>query len=291
MKKLLVVLTMLSILIGPAFDAEARKKFGSRSKGKTKSTLVQKKQAEPTKSAATPNNTAPNKLAPAKKSSSKKGIMAGVLGGLLAGGLIAAMMGDDFEGFQFLEMLLIAGVVFLLFKVIRSAMAKKASPAMASPQMSTPQGQFREMPSQSPQAPQGMGGFAQAEVPMNLPPGFDLNGFLQGARDHYHTVQKAWNDNDEKTLAEYLDPSLLQEFMAERANIDAVSTEVMFIDSRCVRADASPSVWEISVEFTGKYRDQGDGVEEPIREIWHLERDPSAEQNPWRIVGVEDLIS
>ncbi|AZZ97802.1 TIM44-like domain-containing protein [Pseudoalteromonas sp. R3] len=298
MKQFIVLMTLIAVLVSTSFSAEARKKFGSKkSAGKTHatSTTAQKKQVD-TKTLA-PNTAA-------KPKSNKKGIMAGVLGGLLAGGLIAAMMGDDFEGFQFMEMILFAILAFVLFKVIKSFMTKRQQPHMAG----MPQGgnfgggnfgqnnagqgqnqsaQFR----QQAQSTTTSGGFGQQQeqVPFNLPADFDVNGFLQGAREHYHTVQTAWNQADFATLAEYLSPELVEEFKQDRAQHGDVATEVMFVDAQLVRAETSPVAWEVSVMFKGKYRDLGDKQEEPIHEIWHLERKTQGDA-PWVIVGVEDLI-
>ncbi|WP_194868210.1 Tim44 domain-containing protein [Pseudoalteromonas sp. PPB1] len=297
MKQFVVLMTLIAVLVSTSFSAEARKKFGSKkSAGKTHatSTTAQKKQVD-TKTLA-PNT--------AKPKSNKKGIMAGVLGGLLAGGLIAAMMGDDFEGFQFMEMILFAILAFVLFKVIKSFMTKRQQPHMAGmpqggnfgggnfgqnnggqPQNQQPQ--FR----QQPQSATVSGGFGQQQeqVPFNLPADFDVNGFLQGARDHYHTVQNAWNQSDFATLAEYLSPELVEEFKQDRAQHGEVATEVMFVDAQLVRAETTPVAWEVSVMFKGKYRDLGDKQEEPIHEVWHLERKTQGDA-PWVIVGVEDLI-
>ncbi|MBQ4876548.1 Tim44 domain-containing protein [Pseudoalteromonas luteoviolacea] len=286
MKQFFVLLTIVSMLFATAFDAEARKKFGSKKKGKTHqtSTVQQKKQVD-TKSLAAQQG--------AKKKSSKKGIMAGVLGGLLAGGLIAAMMGDDFEGFQFLEMILLAIAAFVLFKVIMGFMRKRQQPQMAGApnfaQQQPQQNQSFSQPQQF-QANQTAGGFgAQQEVPFNLPRDFDVNGFLQGARSHYQTIQTAWNNRDYTTMAEYLSPELVEEFRQEREQQGDVATEVMFVDAELARADVGADKWEISVMFRGKYRDQGDMQEEPIHEVWHLERKTQGDA-PWLIVGVEDLI-
>ncbi|MEC4087314.1 Tim44 domain-containing protein [Pseudoalteromonas rubra] len=297
MKQFVVLMTLIAVLVSTSFSAEARKKFGSKkSAGKTHatSTTAQKKQVD-TKTLA-PNT--------AKPKSNKKGIMAGVLGGLLAGGLIAAMMGDDFEGFQFMEMILFAILAFVLFKVIKSFMTKRQQPHMAGMpqggnfgggnlgqnnggQPKNQQPQFRQQPQSAPVS----GGFGQQQeqVPFNLPADFDVNGFLQGARDHYHTVQNAWNQSDFATLAEYLSPELVEEFKQDRAQHGEVATEVMFVDAQLVRAETTPVAWEVSVMFKGKYRDLGDKQEEPIHEVWHLERKTQGDA-PWVIVGVEDLI-
>ncbi|ALS32364.1 hypothetical protein PTRA_a1100 [Pseudoalteromonas translucida KMM 520] len=281
MKNFVVILSLLALLITASFDAQARKKFGSSKRGKTPATqqTAQKQQTD-TKAVAPA----------AKPASNKKGIMAGVLGGLLAGGLIAAMLGGDFEGFQLLEMILLAGAAFIIFKLVRGFMRARQSPQLASAGMS--QNAFKQAPIEHEQTTST--GFANStahgdDVPFNLPPGFDTNGFLQGAREHYHTLQNAWNEADYHTMAEYLSPELVAEFKTEREAITSVATEVMFIDAELVRADTLTDKWQVSVRFKGKYRDLADKQEQPIFEIWHLER-LTLTDAPWLIVGVEDLI-
>ncbi|CAM3945718.1 Tim44 domain-containing protein [Pseudoalteromonas byunsanensis] len=281
MKNFIIFFSLISLLFVSSFNAEARKKFGSKSTGKTHQTsTTQQKQQTDTKSLSTPTT--------AKPKSSKKGIMAGVLGGLLAGGLIAAMLGDDFEGFQFLEMLLLAGAAFLIFKLVKSALVKRQHPQMAGGPQVNPN-QFNQ-PQQFQAQSATSGSFGQQDsVPFNLPRDFDVNGFLQGARQHYLTLQEAWNNKDYDTMAQYLSPQLVEQFKLERESAGEVATEVMFVDSQLVRADTNPQVWEVSILFKGKYRDLGDKQEEPIHEIWHLERQIQGNA-PWLIVGLEDLV-
>ena len=278
MKNFIVIFSLLALLCTASFDVEARKKFGSKKRGQTPETqqTAQKQQTDT------------NTLAPsaAKPKSNKKGIMAGIFGGLLAGGLIAAMMGDDFEGMQLLEMILLAGIAFIIFKIVIGIKRSKNTPAMATAQGGYSNAHIKQNTTEQTAA---TGFTAKNNVPFNLPPNFDSNGFLQGARNHYHTLQTAWNNADYATMAEYLSPELLIDFKAEREAITSVATEVMFIDAEIVRADSDAQKWQISVRFKGKYRDLGDNKEEPILEIWHLERATSADA-PWLIVGVEDLI-
>lgn len=278
MKNIIVIFSLLALLCTASFDAHARKKFGSSKRGTTPATqqTTQKQKADTTAPAA-------------KTKSSKKGIMAGVLGGLLAGGLIAAMLGDNFEGMQLLEIILLAGVAFILFKLITGFMRARHSPQLAATH-ATGHSAFKQAATEQPTS----SGFTQQsahteQVPFNLPPNFDVNGFLQGARSHYHTMQTAWNNADYATMAEYLSPSLAQEFKTEREAIERVATEVMFIDAELVRAETTANSWQVSVQFKGKYRDLDDKKEEPILEIWHLERATTSDA-PWLIVGVEDLI-
>ena len=281
MKNIIVIFSLLALLCTASFDAHARKKFGSSKRGQTPATqqTAQKQQTDTTTPTAAP-----------KATSNKKGIMAGVFGGLLAGGLIAAMLGDDFEGFQLLEIILLAGGLFILFKLVTGFLRANLAPQLASASTSAQQNAFKQAPIEQPTSTAFASSAPQGEsVPFNLPPNFDVNGFLQGARSHYHTLQTAWNNADYTTMAEYLSPALVAEFKAEREAIQSVETEVMFIDAELVRADTNAQSWQISVRFKGKYRDLGDKKEEPILEIWHLERLIS-DDAPWLIVGVEDLI-
>jgi len=282
MKNIIVIFSLLALLCTASFDAHARKKFGSSKRGKTPTT----QQTTQNKQSDVPASTAP------KAKSNKKGIMAGVLGGLLAGGLIAAMLGDNFEGFKLLEMILLAGGLFILFKLVTGFLRTNRAPqlANASSGTSAQQNTFKQAPIDQPMSTGFASNAPQTEnVPLNLPPNFDVNGFLQGARSHYHTLQTAWNNADYSTMAEYLSSELVAEFKAERQAIQSVDTEVMFIDAELVRADKNAQSWQVSVRFKGKYRDLGDKKEEPILEIWHLERLIS-DDAPWLIVGVEDLI-
>ena len=276
MKNLIVILSLLTLLFTTSFDVEARKKFGSKKRGKTPETqqTAQKQQTD-TKT-----------IAPATKpKSNKKGIMAGIFGGLLAGGLIAAMLGGDFEGMQLFEILLLAAIGVIIFKIVIGIIRRKSTPVYAHAGQNTPQMK------QNDTAQASSTGFGQtSNVPFNLPPNFDTSGFLQGARSHYHTLQTAWNNADFSTMAEYLSPELVEEFKAEREAIESVATEVMFIDAELVRADTDAQKWQVSVRFKGKYRDLGDKEEHAILEIWHLER-ATSDDSPWLIVGVEDLIN
>lgn len=133
------------------------------------------------------------------------------------------------------------------------------------------------------------GGFGQAEsVPFNLPEGFDINNFLLGAREHYRIIQQAWNDAELEKIEEYVSKELFEHLKAERAELEGTQhTEVMFVDAELVRADQSFGIAELSIKFSGRYRDQVEGVEEEITDIWHLERDTNDQNAPWLIVGIE----
>lgn len=304
MKKIWLLLPILFALTLSATHVEAKKFGGGKSFGK----LFQTKPS-------------PAKKAPAKNSDSKQqtstskgGLGKGLLGGLLAGGLIAALMGGAFEGVQIMDMILLAVVAFVLIRLFKAMMQSKAS-AM-EPQAAYSGQQFKQATTSDSantslfgQAENGnssftstptqqdaafeedqKGTFGQAEsVPFNLPEGFDINNFLSGAREHYRIIQQAWNEAKLDQIEEYVSEELFSHLKKERAELtDKQHTEVMFVDAELVRADQSFGIAELSIKFSGRYRDQQENVEEDITDIWHLQRDTREENAPWLIVGIED---
>lgn len=269
---------------------EAKKFGGGKSFGKSFFTSPSKKTA--------PNSTG-SKQQPAQKAPAKGSMMKGMLGGILAGGLIAALIGGGaFEGIQIMDIILIALVAFIairLFKSMARAKMADAQPAYAGNQ--TRQNPGEDMFGSSSNAngndatfaeDKTMGFANEASIPFNLPTDFDINNFLSGARDHYRTIQQAWNENNIKMIEEYVSPALFNQLKEERAALSGDQhTEVMFVDAELVRADQVAGIAELSIKFSGRYRDTVENIEEDITDIWHLERDTTKDNAPWLIVGIE----
>lgn len=281
-------------------EAEAKKFGGGKSFGKLFKTTPAKKPLADNKNntsqtaTTTQTNTQKNNL----KNGKGKGLMGGLLGGLLAGGLIAALFGGAFEGIQFMDILLIALIAFVAYRLFKGMSQAKAASmqrtayAGDTPYTSQPNHEQRfEAPNASP----AFGGEAQQEeknvrdeVPLDLPPGFDLNGFLSGACDHYRTLQEAWNKSDFDVITEYTSPNLAEELIRERKQLEGEqNTEVMYVDADLVRAHQVFGTAQVSIKFSGRYKDQAEGAEEEISDIWHLERDLKEPNAPWFIIGIE----
>ncbi len=199
-----------------------------------------------------------------------------------------------FSMFNLMTLLAVGGFGYAIFKKIqgrRTPMAANANPftgAAAGAATGSSQGQFGDGYRAESSFDHGYGGgFGQSdEVPFNLPPNFDLTGFLRRARDHYRTVQEAWNTGDMSTIREYVAPELYDHLANERGSLqEKQHTEVMFVDAEIVRADYHGGRAEISLRFTGRYRDLVEQVEEDINDVWHLEQ--AYENASWLIVGIE----
>ena len=287
MKRFFTVFALIVAVSFTASHAEAKRFGGGKSFGKSfKTAPVRKQQPQQTDTIRKQNPTA--------ASSAKKGLMGGLLGGLLAGGLLAAFFGGAFNGIQFMDILIIGVIAFVLFKLFKAMRANKGTPmghresyAGNSPRQPQQQQQFRQGAAQQQQSSSGFES-TDSDVPFNLPPNFNMNGFLNGSRDHYRIIQGAWNHNELEKIREYVSPALLVDLTAERAKLsEEQHTEVMYVDAELVRADHDANMAQLSIKFSGRYKDSVEGVEEDINDVWHLERDLRKPNAPWLIVGIQ----
>ncbi len=281
MRKLFSFLTIVAVVLSLGFTqmAEARKFGGSKSFGRTYKTAP----AQPTQSLNTTNPTLNKQGQPLN---SGRGLMGGLLGGLIAGGLFAWLLGSGaFEGIQIFDILMLAGVAFLLFKLL----AAKKTQTQQSAQPAFGGAAFRTADVQKEQPATSSTATPNDDIPFNLPAGFDIKEFTKGACDHYRALQDAWNQNNFETIQEYVSPELYNDLKAERENYPGDQhTEVMYVSAEIVRAENRPSKAQLSVLFKGRYRDNVERIEENIDEVWHLERDLTQNDAPWIIVGIEN---
>ncbi|MGL6316308.1 Tim44 domain-containing protein [Vibrio sp. WXL103] len=295
MKRLLSLIALIIVSVSVAPYAEAKRFGGGKSFGKSFRTApAPKQQQQNTNTLRRDQNQTQN---PAAANSGRRGMMGGLLGGLLAGGLLAAFFGGAFEGIQFMDILIIGLIAYFGFKLMRGLLGSRqgsmnqhrSQPAFGgqAPHMDRPNMQsFEQAGSAAQTSTQGFG--AQTDVPHNYPAGFDQAAFINGAREHYRILQGAWNHNELETIREYVSASLFEDLSAERAKLSGEQhTDVMYVDAEIVRADYDANTAQLSLQFTGRYRDAVEAIEEDIQDIWHLERDLTVANAPWLIVGIQ----
>lgn len=251
------------------------KRFGSGGFGKAKSFPTQQRTA-PSKQKDSASGTA--QAAPAKGGVAG-GMMGGMLGGLLAGGLFAYLLGSGaFEGIQFMDILLLGLVAFIIFRLLRSmggGQQRQAASANGSPinqhfQSSEPVADGSTGPS------------------VYLPDDFDAEAFTQGALDHYKLVQQAWNEGNLDLIREYVSAELCEALAAQRDRLMvAPQTEVLDLSAEIIRYEENATHREISLLFRGRCKDEIEKSEDGIFDIWHLERDVFEAEAPWIIVGIQ----
>ena len=290
MKSIITVFTTFFLMFAMVSEADA-KRFGGGGFGKSYKT----------------SPFASKKATPAKKDQQqagqkKSGMMGGLMGGLLAGGLFAALLGSGaFEDIQIMDMVIMAALAFLAFKLFKGFMSggarSRQQPSVAGlGGNQTHQRQSFEMPrdagneTQSAQAATSSETeeFNQDDIPFNLPEGFDQQGFIEGALSHYRTVQESWNKGELETIEEYVSPELYAALSQQRNKLMIPpQTEVIDLNAEIVRADQAGDSAEISILFRGVCKDELEKSQDGIFDIWHLQRDLNTENADWVIVGIE----
>lgn len=281
--------TCLALLLGFMLmpqEAEAKRFGGGISSGKSYSTP--KRVAPAGGREQTSAREQANPATPGKTAGNRSGL-GGMMGGLLAGGLLAALfMGGAFEGIQLMDILLLAGIGFVLFKLFSSrGRAAQPQPAYAAPDA----GMARQAP--EPLVPEPAVSTASATtadfapVVLDLPEWFNEQAFIDGARQHFMTLQKAWDKQDWDEIRSYLSAEMLADLQQERAKLpEQQHTEVDSVMAELVNFIDKGDHVVASIHFYGWIAESGQPTSE-FSEIWHLNRDMSREGSDWVIVGIE----
>jgi predicted lipid-binding transport protein (Tim44 family) len=267
-------------------DADARRFGGGRSLGRQYSTMPRSApQAVPSR----PQSAAPRPN-PAASGASR---WLGPLAGLAAGGLLASLFfGDGFQGLQFMDILVIAALIFggiALFRAMR-----RGGPAAAS----VP-GYGGPTPGGRPGA-QGLGstedvfsavGAGEASGTFEVPAWFDQNGFVAAAKSHFIRLQAAWDRGDLRDIRDYVMPELFAALQQERQSLGPGPqyTEVVTLDAELLAARREGDQVVASVVFSGLIREEEGAIANRLREAWHVQHRWDTREGDWCIAGIQQL--
>ncbi|OMH38199.1 Tim44 domain-containing protein [Motiliproteus sp. MSK22-1] len=283
-----------ALLIGMTFTldhAEAKRFGGGGSFGKMFSTP---KKVAPAPKSTTPNAGKSATQTPNAATKPRSGLMGGMLGGLLAGGLLGALFfGGAFDGIQMMDILIIGVICFVLFRLFARMKQSQQQPQYAGGYRPEDTQQAREQApeTQRPQAfeptPLMSNGLANEEL--ELPSWFNKEAFLSGARQHFESLQTAWNRNDLEEIRTYCDAELFANLESERKKLGegTLDNEVVSVMAELLGFKQREDTAELSVNFYGWMREGTEAQTTEFSEIWHLTRDLSTEGSDWFIVGIE----
>ena len=272
MQRVLSIFMALCISLTFALDAHAKRFGGGKSFGSAPS--HQTRQA-PQQTQAAPSQA--GKQAAAAPSGASRWL--GPLAGLAAGGLLASMfMGDGFEGIQFLDILLLGLIAFVIFKLFASRRQQQGRPAVAG-------GMQREMPQQ--QAPIFGSAAPAAATAINAPAWFDEQRFIEAGRTHFLALQQHWDAAEMDKIAEFVTPQMLSFLKEERASMGE-GYQSTYIDDLSVQLDGIDELADKTVAtltFRGVAKTSRFDQGEPFSESWRLER-AQGDNQPWLIAGI-----
>ena len=230
------------------------------------------------------------------------GGMGGILGGLLAGTLIGSLLsGAGFSGGGFLDLILLALVAFIAFKLFARRRAPAPAPATASPSgMAAPQAPYQPMEREDMQqqsAADAWGGLrsqpmasASAVAGPTLPEGFDADEFLRGAKMAYTRLQKAWDERDLNDIAQFASPAVMEAVREQlQAEPTPTTTELLLVNAQLLEVTREAGGVERAQVYFDVLMREDPKQETPssVREIWHFMREGA--QGMWRLDGIQQV--
>lgn len=294
MRTFLVTLMAVFLISLPVAEtAEAKRLGGGSSFGKSFSSPKKSKTSPFQKQQAAPAGAQKNAAAPKRKG------FGGLMAGLLAGGIFGALLfGGAFDGIQFMDLLLIAAVIFIIYKIMsmrKQAQQPRQEYANGPQQYEiNPHQQPMEREAQQPAdadksfkpMPAYNSGWGES-THLQLPEWFDEKAFVEGAKSHFVKLQRAWDASDWDEIATYTAPELFNLLREERKKYpENQETEVVSVMAELANFIDQKDEVIVSINFYGWLKEDSAETTE-FNETWHLSRDMRIQNADWFIVGIE----
>lgn len=293
MKKVLILLVVpllaVSLTLADSGFADAKRFGGGRSFGSSRS--FKKSYSKPAPSKQSGTSATQN-----MQRKSRFGGMGGMLGGLLAGTLLGSMFfGMPFAGGGFMDLLLIGLVIFLIMKFMR---ARKLQAQYGGRTGGMSYGGSGPQPdntmhrgAQNTWADMASGGSQQsAPAGPSVPPGFDQDDFLEGAKAAFTRLQSSWDKRDMDDIRQFVMPAVAAE-IAEQAQQDPgpSQTEILILNAQLIEAKEEGSATLATVYFDAYMREDSAAGSEQVREVWHFRKEDTVMNGMWLLDGIQQM--
>jgi len=275
--------------------SEARRAGGGRSFGSKPSYKRSVDKREAPQQKQTDQSQTPSQSAQRPASRGLFGGMGGMLGGFLMGGLVGSLLFGGMGGFHgpgLLDILLIGGGLFLLLRFLRSrrAATQAAGPMSFEAVGSDPYVGRSTGSTRSAWVP-AYGEEPMREEPRSVPPGFDVDEFLSGAKAAYNRIQKSWDKRDLEDIRGFTSPEVWEELRIQ-AQEDPTpgKTEIVLLKADVLDVKTEGDETVASVLFDALLRESGDQEEaSQVKEIWHFSRKESVPGSFWMLEGIQQV--
>lgn len=232
------------------------------------------------------------------------GGMGGLFGGLLAGTLLGSLLaGGGFSGGGFLDIILIGLLIYVGLKLFaRFRNRQSPEPATAGafgagrPSLS-PDGANQPFARTNAQGSgwdalrglSGQGAPLEAGPSVDVPPGFDAEEFLRGAKMAYGRMQKAWDRRDLDDIAQFATPAVMNALRDQMAEDSAPgNTEILLVNAQLLGVENEGEDQRAQVFFDVLMREQPDqDAPSSAREVWHFLR--QGVNGTWKLDGIQQV--
>jgi len=220
---------------------------------------------------------------------SPMGRWGGMLGGMLMGSLIGSLLfgGGYAGGPGLLDLAIIGGGLFLLLRFLRARRMAADSPSAAGPIS------FDRGPSQgwgaSGYDPAAESATGAADQPA-LPPGFDSEEFLKGAKTIYTRLQASWDKRDLDDIRQFTSTEVFEE-IRRQAQDDPTpgKTELLLINPRILEVRETDAQTIASVLYDVMMRENREETTKQVRELWHFSRKANTPDAFWTLEGIQQV--
>jgi predicted lipid-binding transport protein (Tim44 family) len=249
----------------------------------------------------------------ARDAMGRRGGMMGMLGGLALGGLLGAMFfGGAFEGINFMDILLFAGVAFVLYKLFTAytqrGLGQTASGAQSYGQLGDSGFDQAYRRNAEPSANRASGGAGfdtdllskrggsseaagfKPSTPLAWPADFDAAAFLKGAKAAYAHLQQAWDNGDLAELRGLCNDTVFSELQAQlKQRVGENRTELLKVEAQILEVNDVGGDRVASVLFNVLLREAPGSAPTQVKEAWHFTRSLSSKQPTWYLDGIQQL--
>ncbi len=288
-----LVLGFAAALLCVAFvaaDAEAAKRLGgARSLGTQRNITSAPPAATPAKPAQAQQMQQSAAPAAAQPAASGMSRWMPMLGGLALGGALGWLMGANGMGGMMVGLLLAGLLVFAAIFVIRMLTQKRGE----TPQRVQYAGGMGSETVAAPPPSQAVGFEAPAApsgVAANVPAGFDVAGFLRGAKLNYMKLQIANDQGNLEELREFTSDALFEELKKDllaRGN-EKQQTDVLALNADLLEVVTEGDKHWASVRFSGTVRESPGDAPTGFEEVWNLAKPVNGAQG-WQLAGIQQM--
>jgi predicted lipid-binding transport protein (Tim44 family) len=210
-----------------------------------------------------------------------------MLGGLALGGLLGWMLGGSGLG-ALVAILLVAGLVFLAVLAFRALSRRGAE--QRPMQLAGLGGETASAPPPSQASGLDSRVSAMAATAANVPAGFDVGGFLRGAKMNFVRLQVANDAGNLDEIREFTTPELFETLQADvrERNGATQQTDVLSLNADLLEVATEGDTHWASVRFSGTIREAAGTPPVEFQEVWNLSK-PANGSSGWLLAGIQQL--
>jgi len=227
----------------------------------------------------------------------------GMLGALAIGGLLGSLLfGGAFNGLNFMDILIFAGLAYFLYRMFVKRKQTRYDYAAANANRPNSNAQnngfdtdllFKENASENrrPSAEQVDAEFSSNQrAAIQTPAGFDEADFLQGAKNCYRSLQKAWDQGELAEIRGLTTDKIFSEIQLQMdANDSNQHTEIISLKAELLELHENQGNLEAAVLFHAILKEQPEAPQQEIEEVWHFTKPKGSRQPGWYLDGIQQL--